>query len=290
MPRKTKDAEKIEKEEKKAKISSNKKTTKKASVSKKTTAVKKVTASKKSTSKSTSKVSPETKKVTKKTTAVAKKVTKKATSKKSSTVKKVASSTAKVKKNIKNDLEYYDLPYSYNDTIVKILAQTPKTLFIYWNVSDSDREKLSQRFGDNFFNDTYPVLIVTNETKKYTFETPINDFANSWYLDINDEKCKYHIELGRRFKVIQNSTDYIPITSSNNIEVPNNHILLDKIQKQVFFKNVITEEITNKDFSNFYYMKKIGKIHDLYKQLYNNENLDNYLDNPSSNNPTSTFK
>ena len=28
--------------------------------------------------------------------------------------------------------EYYDLPYRYNQTIVKLLYQTPTTLFIYW--------------------------------------------------------------------------------------------------------------------------------------------------------------
>ena len=37
--------------------------------------------------------------------------------------------------------EYYDLPYKYNKTVVKILAQTPKTLFVYWEISDKDREK-----------------------------------------------------------------------------------------------------------------------------------------------------
>ena len=38
-------------------------------------------------------------------------------------------------------LEYYDLPYRYNETIVKILAQTPKKLFVYWDISDKDRRR-----------------------------------------------------------------------------------------------------------------------------------------------------
>ena len=29
----------------------------------------------------------------------------------------------------------------------------------------------------------------------YSFEIPINDFANSWYLHVNDSKCDYRIEL-----------------------------------------------------------------------------------------------
>ena len=47
-------------------------------------------------------------------------------------------------------LEYYDLPYRYNETVVKILAQTPKRLFVYWDIADSDREKYIKTFGEDF--------------------------------------------------------------------------------------------------------------------------------------------
>ena len=43
--------------------------------------------------------------------------------------------------------EYYDLPYFYGQTVVKILAQTPNTLFVYWDISEKDREKFKQEFG-----------------------------------------------------------------------------------------------------------------------------------------------
>ena len=47
-------------------------------------------------------------------------------------------------------------------------------------------------------NDTKPVLIITNKTMNYTFEVEINDFANSWYLPLNDPDCDYSVELGRK--------------------------------------------------------------------------------------------
>ena len=58
-------------------------------------------------------------------------------------------------------------------------------------------------------------------------EIDINDFANSWYLHVNDANCEYTVELGRRPKYynsekhvnIQN--DYLYVTSSNVIEAPN---------------------------------------------------------------------
>ena len=162
-----------------------------------------------------------TKKTAKKTTAQsslnkskvsakkAVKTSKKTTTKKNATpkaknnlIKKTAKTKNKVKTSAKkvatkkqpiNIVESYDLPYRYNETIVKILYQTPNTLFVYWDIADSDRENYIIQYGENFFNITRPVLIVHNDTMGYSFEIPINDFANSWYLHINDSKCNYRI-------------------------------------------------------------------------------------------------
>ena len=51
-------------------------------------------------------------------------------------------------------IEYYDLPYRYNETVVKILAQTPKRMFVYWDISDSDREKYIKTFCEDLFEKT----------------------------------------------------------------------------------------------------------------------------------------
>lgn len=200
-------------------------------------------------------------------------------------------------------LEYYDLPYRYNETVVKILAQTPKRLFVYWDISDSDRTKYQTAFGERFFEDTYPVLLVHNEEKNYTFEVPINDFANSWYLDINDPKSKYVIQLGRKFKTkpefvniattaegtaVELHNDYVPITTSNVLEVPNDHILFENMSDKALYRNVKTNEESYVDISNSDFMKKMGKIYsiyDLYKEIYKNELGDGSLTdllNPSS--------
>ena len=55
------------------------------------------------------------------------------------------------KKEVNSEVEYYDLPYRYNETTVKILAQTPTTLFIYWDISDMDRASYIQKYGEDFF-------------------------------------------------------------------------------------------------------------------------------------------
>lgn len=280
MPRKTK--EQIELEEKKeitkkptkkatntakTKASTSKTTKSKKPVEFKTVKTKKTTASKKaSTSKSTA---------TKTTKAAKKTTTKKRTSKKST----------KPKLEV---LEYYDLPYRYNQTVVKVLAQTPTNLFIYWDISDKDRKNFEKNYGEDFFQNTKPVLMIYNNTLGYQFEVEINDFANSWYLHVSDSKCDYKIELGRRpiVKTEKINTDYIYITKSNKIESPNDHILFNKQQKMVYFRDIKTGKQSTKPLANVSLIKNMGKIYDiydLYKEIYKDENIEEM-------NPTSNFK
>ena len=263
-------------------INSDEKIIKKSNIKKDTTKEKKPT----------KKASTKTKKVASKAKSTTKKaVAKKDTAKKASTKKSVKnSSKEKVSAEV---VEYYDLPYRYNETIVKILYQTPDTLFVYWDISDKDRENYVKQYGENFFNITRPVLIIHNDTMHYSFEIPINDFANSWYLHVNDSKSDYKIELGRRPINNENiKENYIYISSSNRIESPNDHILFNNSQKMVYYRNVKTNQEIQKPISSLFFMKNMGKIYDiydLYQELYKNEdNLEN-LSNLSSN-TSSQFK
>lgn len=293
-----KSKEEIENLENKEIKSTDKKST---STAKKTTSKKVTTSTKKVSTKVTT---SEKKENTKATTASNKKTTSKKTSTKKSTTKaKTATAkkaTAKSKKSTTKSskkvwpAEYYDLPQKYNKTVVKVLAQTPKTLFIYWEISDDDIEKFKKDYGDNFFETTKPVLIIHNDTLNYSFEVEINDFANSWYLHVNDSKSDYRIELGRRpFQVNENiKSDYIYITSSNEIESPNDHILFNNSQKMVYFRNVKTNVETAKPVASLSFIKNMGKIYeiyDLYQELYKNEENIEDLINPSSH-TSSQFK
>lgn len=185
-------------------------------------------------------------------------------------------------------LEYYDLPYKYNKTVIKALVQNPNTLFVYWEISDEDIQNLKENYGEDFFNTTRPVLIIHNLTDKYSFEIDINDFANNWYIHVNDTKCQYVIELGRRPKEgeIYNLPDnYLYVTSSNMIESPNDHVLFfdSEAFREVKFKNIHTNKYTTKVINPF-----LKNMYELYKSLHlNEENVSFDFKNPSSQNPTS---
>ncbi len=207
-------------------------------------------------------------------------------------------------------VEYYDLPYRYNQTVVRLLAQTPNTLFIYWDVADSDRNSLKEQYGYDFFDKTYPVLIVYNDSMNYSFEVPINDFANCWYLHVNDSFCNYHVELGRKpvwdYSPNDNFSEedlknmdleinkypskpldknYFYITTSNVLEIPNDHVLFNGSSKYVQFRNVKTNEQYGRLISDLPLKNVKDYVYKLYKEGLFEDVFD--LSNPSSGNPSS---
>ena len=291
MPRKTKEQKELENK----KITSTKqnkeaKSNSKISANKKNLEPK----NKKSTSKNTASAKSTTKKVvktTKRTTSTSKSSqtkAKKATSPKRSTTKSPKIAV----------VEYYDLPYRYNQTIVKVLAQTPNTLFVYWDIADSDRENFKKQYGYDFFDKTYPILIVHNRTMNYSFEVDINDFANSWYLHVNDANCDYEIELGRKpiYNYVSHQVgkleqkdknsefnkypskpidkDYFYVTMSNPIDAPNDHILLEDSNKpigNILIRNVKSNNEYRKNINDLPISKHLNKIYNIqniYKALF----------------------
>ena len=159
------------------------------------------------------------------------------------------------------------------------------------------------------------MLLVHNEELNYTFEVPINDFANSWYLDIKDPKTKYVVQLGRKFREVQKEqidynivkeekinlqNDFIYITDSNKLETPNDRILFEKVPEKIIYRNVKTGEIVEKEVKQV--LRKLSKTYNnpqveelyrgLYKEFYGEEILIEEMDisNPSSGGSSSFIK
>lgn len=233
---------------------------KEKSVSKSTTSKKSLPKEKNSTTKSSIKNS-------KKSTTSSKKAT---TSSKKSTTKKPSKRLPSIIS------EHYDLPNKYDKTFIVLLAQSPKTLFAFWEISDLDKSNLTDKYGSHFFENTRPILAILNKTTNKYFEIEINDYATDWYIDVEDTNCEFEVQLGRKpYGSVVN--DFILIANSNSIESPNDHILLEKLPKTFKFLNLKTNEITQRSLNNGSF-SQIYNIYNFYQEIYKDE----LYNNPSS--------
>ena len=154
-------------------------------------------------------------------------------------------------------------------------------MFVYWDVSDDDRNEMTRKYGEDFFYQTKPILLVHNRTLDIKYEIEIDDFTNSWYLKTPTSDCVFDIVLAR--KKVNDSRNYdfgygnnvLDIAHSNTIESPNDHFLGDSLST-VYFKNVKTNTIEKRDYSNY---KNTNNIYDIMK-VYANEF--GHQTNPSS--------
>ena len=109
-------------------------------------------------------------------------------------------------------------------------------------------------------------------------------------MHINDSKCDYAIELGRRPVSVEAGNkikeDYIYVTASNIIESPNDRILFNIDEQKVYYRNVKSNVSTTRRISFMNSMGKIYNIYELYDALYKNEDYTNHM--PTSS--TSWFK
>lgn len=146
--------------------------------------------------------------------------------------------------------EYYEIPQKYNETSIRVLAQNPKKLFVYWEISDNDISKYLDEYGDIFYTNTTPLLILENKEKNHKFEIGIDGYANSWYIDIVDDSSTYSVTYARKVSsdILSSTTgnilakgNILEFAKSNNVISPNGHILYNN-SNNILFKNVSTND------------------------------------------------
>ena len=144
--------------------------------------------------------------------------------------------------------EYYEIPQKYNETMIKVLAQNPNKLFVYWEISNDHISKYLNEYGDTFYELTYPILILENKKNNHRSEIIIDGFANSWYIDIIDDSSTYSVTYARKVSCnmvnlndnsILKKDEIIHFAKSNNIVSPNGHILYND-SNNILFKSIKT--------------------------------------------------
>lgn len=110
----------------------------------------------------------------------------------------------------------YYLPLNYNDNKIILLVRDPYCLFVYWEISNDKRENFINQFGYDAWNNSKPVLKITNVTLSTVEYLEINDFTSNWYINVNNPNCIFNVEIGR----FVSSDFFIQLATSNSVHTP----------------------------------------------------------------------
>ncbi len=106
------------------------------------------------------------------------------------------------------------IPEKYNKTGIRLIMVNPLMAFVFWELSDEDREKAHKcaRRG-NLFLRVFEKNISDGSTS--SFDIPIKTDDKKWYINLPSHGCSYHIEIICR---TGDSEDSVAV--SNSIESP----------------------------------------------------------------------
>lgn len=128
-----------------------------------------------------------------------------------------------------------DLPRSYNDTNITLMARDPETVYAYWEVSQERRNNLRQTYG-SLWDNSIPVIRLYDITGVAYFngknansyaDVVINDEADNWYLHVSSPDTILCADLGRKL----DDDTFITIVRSNYTYVPRN-VMSSKVDSQ----------------------------------------------------------
>jgi hypothetical protein len=140
-------------------------------------------------------------------------------------------------------------------TEIVLLIKNPFWLYTYWNIYEETVENFELINGKNSWNSSQPFLRVYNHSTNYMYDIQINDFANSWYIKVDNPNNHYSIKFGRKFscgKFIEIITSNTVLTPPNDVSyIDRNWMPIDEcwklFKKHENIHNISSIEIINKD-------------------------------------------
>lgn len=149
-------------------------------------------------------------------------------------------------------------------TSLVLMVQSSRRIFCYFNISPSTIKEFKEKYGENLWESSRPALkvyLVEEGIAKDIKTILIDDVADNWYIDMEQDDVDIFVELGR---VLEGNT-FVLFAISNTITTPRDHGAEDN---SVYFVDI--SKIKEKAYS--YPKIIIGERH------YNNHFIDEYFD------------
>jgi len=134
----------------------------------------------------------------------------------------------KVKDEGESFLLEYELPESYNETKITLLLRDPLWAFAYWDIKQTDIEKIEGLPGAVLILRVYQVDERGKKinVKKEPFEIPVKLTDRSWYINLPKAGLEYSLQL-----IVRDRTQEKVLCESNTVESP--AISLDPMEDSV---------------------------------------------------------
>lgn len=100
-----------------------------------------------------------------------------------------------------------------------LLVQNAKTIFCYFNISPVIIKIFQDRYGEDFWKNSKPVLKVydsTNNSLRELKTINLDPLANNWFINLEKSGIDVFVKLGR----ILADGKFIPIFVSNTVTTP----------------------------------------------------------------------
>ncbi|MDF2505073.1 DUF4912 domain-containing protein [Clostridium sp.] len=103
-----------------------------------------------------------------------------------------------------------------------LLVQNSNTIFCYFNISPVIIKIFQDRYGEDFWKNSKPVLKVYNTTSSDLREIKtvyLDALADNWFITLDESGIDVFVKLGR----ILPNNEFVPIFISNTITTPRNN-------------------------------------------------------------------
>lgn len=107
-----------------------------------------------------------------------------------------------------------------DDSSIVLMTRDPHSIYAYWQVSESAKNKFLEELGRELWEKSFPVLKVTNVSRNESFFVRINEFSDNWYINVPDPNSLYVAEIGR----MTAGMFFIGLASSNYVVTPGDSV------------------------------------------------------------------
>jgi hypothetical protein len=119
------------------------------------------------------------------------------------------------------------LPTSYDLDCLCAMVRNPKTVYLYWELSNTRKSFLEKNFGTDWssipkYLKIYHVtsIIFNGHNALREFEVPLPEMTNNWFITELEPNQTYVVELGIKTE----NGSFFTILRSNPIDTPRNNI------------------------------------------------------------------